>query len=193
MQTKSKVQVLLTKPLADKLTMIANANNKSKGVMLRQLIVDDANDRYMRQGFDIFQHATMTFTRFITGVRAYERRGDLRANNSRLLDYVRDGGTLVVQYNKFEFNEAQYGPYPGKVGRERVTDENAEMKVLDPGHPVFNGPNKIGRADWANWVQERGLYFFDEQGRDPNYKDLIEFTVSVTVAMLLGRPRLSTA
>ena len=112
----------------------------------------------------------------MTGVRAYERRNDLRAYNQRLLDYANAGGTVIVQYNKFEFNEAQYGPYPGKVGRERVTDENAEMKVLDPGHPVFNGPNKIGRADWANWVQERGLYFFDEQGRDPNYKDLIEFT-----------------
>lgn len=112
----------------------------------------------------------------MTGVRAYERRTDLRAYNQRLLDYANAGGTVIVQYNKFEFNDAQYGPYPGKVGRERVTDENAEMKILDPGHPVFNGPNKIGRADWANWVQERGLYFFDEQGRDPNYKDLIEFT-----------------
>ncbi len=112
----------------------------------------------------------------MTGVRAYERRNDLRAYNQRLLDYAKAGGTVIVQYNKFEFNEAQYGPYPGKVGRERVTDENAEMKLLDPAHPVFNSPNKIGRADWASWVQERGLYFFDEQGRDPQYKDLIEFT-----------------
>jgi hypothetical protein len=75
---------------------------------------------------------------------------------------------VIVQYNKFEFNDAQYGPYPAKVGRERVTDENAEMKVVDPSHPVFNAPNKIGRADWANWVQERGLYFLDEAGRIRN-------------------------
>ena len=112
----------------------------------------------------------------MTGVRAYERRADLRAHNQRLLDYAKAGGTVIVQYNKFEFNDAQYGPYPAKVGRERVTDENAEMKLLDPAHPVFNTPNKIGRADWANWVQERGLYFLDENGRDPQYKDLIEFT-----------------
>jgi LmbE family N-acetylglucosaminyl deacetylase len=112
----------------------------------------------------------------MTGVRAYERRADLRANNQRLLDYAKAGGTVIVQYNKFEFNDAQYGPYPAKVGRERVTDENAEMKLLDPQHPVFNGPNKISRADWANWVQERGLYFLDEKDRDPQYKDLIEFT-----------------
>ena len=112
----------------------------------------------------------------MTGVRAYERRVDLRAYNQRLIDYAKAGGTVIVQYNKFEFNDAQYGPYPAKVGRERVTDENAEMKLVDPAHPVFNAPNKIGRADWANWVQERGLYFLDEAGRDPQYKDLIEFT-----------------
>ncbi|MEO7132946.1 MAG: PIG-L family deacetylase [Vicinamibacterales bacterium] len=112
----------------------------------------------------------------MTGVRAYERRVDLRAYNQRLLDYAKAGGTVIVQYNKFEFNDAQYGPYAAKVGRERVTDENAEMKLVDPAHPVFNAPNKIGRADWASWVQERGLYFLDEAGRDPRYKDLIEFT-----------------
>ena len=112
----------------------------------------------------------------MTGVRAYERRVDLRANNQRLLDYAKAGGTVIVQYNKFEFNDAQYGPFAAKVGRERVTDENAEMKLLQPQHPVFNTPNAIGRADWADWVQERGLYFLDEAGRDPQYQDLIEFT-----------------
>jgi LmbE family N-acetylglucosaminyl deacetylase len=112
----------------------------------------------------------------MTGVRAYERRVDLRANNQRLLDYAKAGGTVIVQYNKFEFNDAQYGPFAAKVGRERVTDENAEMKLLQPQHPVFNTPNAIGRADWAGWVQERGLYFLDEAGRDPQYQDLIEFT-----------------
>ncbi len=112
----------------------------------------------------------------MTGVRAYERRADLRASNQRLIEYAKAGGTVIVQYNKFEFNDAQYGPYPARVGRERVTDENAEIKLVDPSHPVFNAPNKIGRADWANWVQERGLYFLDEAGRDPQYQDLIEFT-----------------
>ena len=117
-----------------------------------------------------------TYDVIMTGVRAYERRSDLRAYNQRLIDFAKAGGTVIVQYNKFEFNEAQYGPYPGKVGRDRVTDENAEMKLLQPQHPVFNAPNTIGRADWAGWVQERGLYFFDAAGRDPQYQDLIEFT-----------------
>src|SRR5688572_9993364 len=112
----------------------------------------------------------------MTGVRAYERRADLRAYNQRLLDYARAGGTVIVQYNKFEFNDAQYGPYPARVGRDRVTDENAELKLLAPNHPVFNEPNAIRRSDWTGWVQERGLYFLDETGRDPQYTDLVEFT-----------------
>src|SRR6185295_16508192 len=61
------------------------------------------------------------FDAIVTGVRAYERREDLRANNRRLLEYVFNGGTLIVQYNKFEFNDAQYGPYAAKVSSNRVT------------------------------------------------------------------------
>jgi LmbE family N-acetylglucosaminyl deacetylase len=110
----------------------------------------------------------------MTGVRAYERRADLRANNQRLLDYARAGGTVIVHYNKFEFNDAQYGPYPGRVGRDRVTGEDAVVRLLQPQHPVFTTPNRIGDADWRGWVQERGLYFFDTAGRDPQYVDLLE-------------------
>jgi len=107
----------------------------------------------------------------VTGVRAYERRADLRANNSRLLSYVQNGGVLLVNYNKQEFNQAQYGPYPVKVGQDRVTDENAPIEVLVPGHPIFNVPNKIGEDAWKGWVQERGTYFLSE--RDQRYVDLI--------------------
>ena len=108
----------------------------------------------------------------VTGVRAYERRDDLRAHNHRLLDYVQKGGTLIVQYNKFEFNEAQYGPYPAKVSSSRVTDEHAPVQTLVPAHPAFTTPNRIGPADWAGWVQERGLYFLGD--RDPRYTDLVQ-------------------
>jgi LmbE family N-acetylglucosaminyl deacetylase len=116
-------------------------------------------------------------TRFdviMTGVRAYERRADLRAYNQRLIDYARAGGTVIVNYNKFEFNEAQYGPYAAKVGRERVTDENSVVRILQPQHPVFSTPNRITDADWKGWVQERGLYFLDTAGRDPQVVDLLE-------------------
>jgi hypothetical protein len=112
------------------------------------------------------------FDAIVTGVRAYERRADLRAHNQRLLDYARQGGTVIVQYNKFEFNQAQYGPYPAKVSSGRVTDENSPVTVLVADHPVFNTPNKIDQKDWSGWVQERGLYFLGD--RDPQYTDLVE-------------------
>jgi hypothetical protein len=112
----------------------------------------------------------------VTGVRAYERRADLRAYNRRLLDYVSRGGTVIVQYNKMEFNQADYGPYPAKVSNNRVSDENVPVKLLAPADPVFNVPNKIGSAAWANWVQERGLYFIGE--KDPKYIDLLSMTDS---------------
>jgi LmbE family N-acetylglucosaminyl deacetylase len=110
----------------------------------------------------------------VTGVRAYERRSDLRANNHRLLDYVAAGGTLLVQYNKFEFNQAQYGPYPAKVSSDRVTDENSPVEILVPDHPAFTRPNRIGPEAWNGWVQERGLYFLGE--KDPKYVDLVRLS-----------------
>jgi LmbE family N-acetylglucosaminyl deacetylase len=112
------------------------------------------------------------FDAIVTGVRAYERRDDLRANNRRLLEYVFNGGAAIVQYNKFEFNDAQYGPYPAKVSADRVTDENAPVNVLSPHDPVFTTPNEIADQAWKGWVQERGLYFLGE--KDSRYHDLVE-------------------
>jgi LmbE family N-acetylglucosaminyl deacetylase len=111
------------------------------------------------------------FDAIVTGVRAYERRDDLRANNSRLLEYVFNGGTAIVQYNKFEFNDAQYGPYPARVSSGRVTDEFAPVQVLETRDPVFTTPNEVGAEAWKNWVQERGLYFLGE--KDSRYRDLV--------------------
>jgi LmbE family N-acetylglucosaminyl deacetylase len=113
------------------------------------------------------------FTAIVTGVRAYERRDDLRANNSRLLDYVFKGGTMIVQYNKFEFNDAQYGPYPAKVSANRVTDENAAVQPVAAHSPLLTSPNEIGEAAWKNWVQERGTYFLADD-KDSRYHDVIQ-------------------
>jgi len=112
----------------------------------------------------------------MTGVRAYERRADLRAYNRRLLDYVERGGTVIVQYNKMEFNQAEYGPFPAKVSSNRVCDELVPVNMLAPTHPVFNFPNKIGAKTWENWVQERGLYFLGE--KDKRYTDLVSMVDS---------------
>ncbi len=116
------------------------------------------------------------FDTIITGVRAYLVREDLKANNARLLDWVKRGGNWIVQYNKYEFNDqgrndSPYAPYPAKVGYGRVTDETAPIEVLEPDNPVFNSPNRIGPQDWNGWVQERGLYFLGE--KDKNYRDLV--------------------
>jgi hypothetical protein len=108
----------------------------------------------------------------VTGVRAYERRADLRANNHRLLSYVENGGTVLVNYNKFEFNEAQYGPYPARNTSQRVTDANAPIDVLVPDHPVFTTPNRLGPSVWEGWVQERGTYFLSDT--DPRYVHLVQ-------------------
>jgi LmbE family N-acetylglucosaminyl deacetylase len=112
----------------------------------------------------------------VTGVRAYERRADLRAYNHRLLDYAERGGTVIVQYNKMEFNRADYGPFPAKVSANRVSDELVPVKVLVPDHSVFSYPNKIGASTWDGWVQERGLYFLGE--KDKKYVDLVSMVDS---------------
>ena len=119
------------------------------------------------------------YTTIVTGIRAYQTRKDLVAANSRLLDYAKNGGNVVVQYNKFEFNElggvkaevSPYAPYPAVVTGERVTLEDAPMKILDPKDEVFTTPNAIGAADFGGWVQERGLYFFG--AKDSHYKELL--------------------
>ncbi len=121
---------------------------------------------------DLAEGDLSRFDTIVLGVRAYLARPDLRTYNQRLLDFVADGGTLLVQYNKFEFNAGPWAPSPIRVGRGRITDENAPMQVLVPDHPVFLGPNRIGPADWDGWVQERGLYFL-ETGDDPAAIDLL--------------------
>jgi len=121
------------------------------------------------------------FDVIMTGVRAYLNRQDLRDQNQRLLDWVRRGGVMIVQYNKYELNAVSssgrpsdpspFTPFPLTIGYGRVTDEKAPVELLEPEHPVFNVPNQIGPEDWANWVQERGLYFAGE--KSPQYRDLI--------------------
>lgn len=110
----------------------------------------------------------------VTGIRVYEVRPDVIASNSRLVDYVKQGGTLIVQYNKNEIAAGNFTPYPVKMKQgmpDRVTDETAAVTILDPSSPLFNYPNKITEADFAGWVQERGTYFFSEW--DAQYKPLL--------------------
>ncbi len=100
------------------------------------------------------------FDAVITGVRAFNTRERLAAAQRRLLAYVEAGGTLVVQYNTSRglLTDA-LGPFPLALGRDRVTVEGAPVTILVPDHPLLSYPNRITRADFDGWVQERGLYF----------------------------------
>lgn len=124
----------------------------------------------------------------VVGVRAYELRSDLPGANQRLLDYAKNGGTLVVQYQRdFAWDGKNYAPYPAKIGNKpgdplpRITDEDSPVKFLKPDDALLNRPNKITQEDFKGWVQERGLYFWSEYDskytpllamNDPGEKDL---------------------
>jgi LmbE family N-acetylglucosaminyl deacetylase len=119
------------------------------------------------------------FDAIVTGVRAYNTRPDLRANQERLLEYVKNGGAMLVQYNVLEggfvggdpSSVANIGPYPIKIGRDRVTVEEAPVEPL-VASPLLHQPNEITAKDFEGWVQERGLYFASEW--DPHYQALFE-------------------
>lgn len=100
------------------------------------------------------------FTAIVAGVRAHNTRPVLRSVRQRLLEYMRTGGTYLVQYVTTTRGESEnIGPYPLTIGRERVTEEDAEMRILATDHPVVRMPNRITKEDFAGWVQERGLYY----------------------------------
>jgi len=114
------------------------------------------------------------YSAIVTGIRAYNVNDRLQVHYSRLMNYVSKGGNLVVQYNtnsRVGPVLAKIGPYPFTVSRDRVTNEHAEVKLLEPGHVVFNTPNKIDTSDFSGWVQERGIYFATET--DPQYSMLM--------------------
>jgi len=105
----------------------------------------------------------------ITGIRAYNTIENIDSWYLPLMKYVEDGGNLIVQYNTSNFIssvKSMLGPYPFKITRERVTEEDAEVNFDSPGHGLLNKPNKITKADFNNWVQERGLYFANELSQE---------------------------
>ncbi|MDQ3221715.1 MAG: PIG-L family deacetylase [Acidobacteriota bacterium] len=107
----------------------------------------------------------------VIGIRASEVRPDFAANNQRLLDWVKKGGTMIVQYQRPLYTQQNLTPYPAQMG-PRVADENALVKILQPDHPIFNFPNKITEKDFEGWVQERNLYNFSTM--DAKYLPLLE-------------------
>ncbi|MDP4551129.1 PIG-L family deacetylase [Alkalihalobacillus macyae] len=148
---------------------------------------DKVSDQLSNVGMDITQLSEQDLAQgdlsqydtIVTGIRAYLSRDDLLQHNERLLEYVNNGGHLVVQYNKPWDNWDTYttAPYKLEIGQPsikwRVTDEDAPINVLKSEATIFNYPNKIKQSDWDGWVQERGLYF------PMNWSDEFETYVSV--------------
>jgi LmbE family N-acetylglucosaminyl deacetylase len=122
---------------------------------------------------DLAQGDLDSYDAIVLGVRAYAAREDIKTYNRRLLDYVKNGGVLIVQYNTPEYDH-DYGPYPYTLSSnpEVVVDEESKVNILDPSSPLLNWPNKIGEGDFEGWEEERGHSFM--KSWDPRYHALLE-------------------
>lgn len=104
------------------------------------------------------------FDAIVVGIRAYNVVDEMQIKQPLLLDYVKNGGTMIAQYNTSgRWGDTKIGaPYEMKLSRDRVTDENSEVRILAKNHPLMNFPNKLTQKDFQGWTQERGLYFPNE-------------------------------
>ena len=141
---------------------------------------DEVADNLSTLGFDVESFSAeklplMDLSKYetiIVGIRAYNINEAMINGNNILNEFVKNGGTVIVQYNTSRGLIAQeIGPYPFELSRERVTKEEAKPIFLEKEHPIFNIPNQLNEADFEGWVQERGLYFAGEW--DKNYKPII--------------------
>jgi LmbE family N-acetylglucosaminyl deacetylase len=120
------------------------------------------------QRLDLFR-----FDAIVIGPAAYSARAELRAAAPRLLDYVEGGGTLIVQSQPYGYQAPGMAPYPFRYSEphDRVADEGAPVRILEPEHPLFQVPNQIVDEDFDGWLHERGRYFFGEWDR--RYRPLL--------------------
>ncbi len=103
------------------------------------------------------------FNVVITGIRAYNTVQALAFKQTILFDFVKEGHNMIVQYNTMDdFVTPNFAPYPLKISKDRVTDENAAVTFLEPNHPILNQPNTITPKDFEGWKQEQGLYYPNE-------------------------------
>lgn len=122
---------------------------------------------------DILGDNLSRFDAIVTGVRAFNTQPWLKNVMPALMEYVKNGGVLLEQYNNYNgLVTPNLGPWPFRVINARVTDETAKVDFLDKSDPALHYPNEIGPADFDNWIQERGLYYVDTQGMDEHYKAL---------------------
>ena len=143
---------------------------------------DNVPDALLAMGYDlvildeqdIIPERLKSLDAIITGVRAYNVQNYLADKYAILMEYVKEGGNLIVQYNTSNFIstiKSKIGPFPFTITRNRVTEEQSKVTFLNPNHQVLNFPNKISDKDFENWTQERGVYFADQL--DPQYETVL--------------------
>jgi len=121
---------------------------------------------------DLSSQNLKTYNALVVGVRAYNTDENLKFKQKEIFEFIRSGGNVIVQYNTSNgLVTKELAPFNLSLSRNRVSVEEAEMRILVPDHPVFNYPNKIGPEDFAGWTQERGLYFAGEW--DPAFLPLL--------------------
>ncbi len=121
---------------------------------------------------EVTQEELNQFDTVVLGIRAYNVIESLQFKNQMLFDFAKQGGTLIVQYNTSRrMKTKDILPYPIQLSRDRVTDENSNVRIIAPDHPALNFPHKISTKDFEGWVQERGLYFADDW--ETKYKPLL--------------------
>jgi len=143
--------------------------------------VTDKIPYYLKElGFDVINLIDEDLTNgnlsgydvIIAGIRAYNTNKRINIYQDKLMEYVYNGGTYIVQYNTLGKKYAEPGPYEFKISRDRVTEEDAKVKSLNSSHTLLNFPNRITEKDFEGWIQERGLYFPDEW--DEKYEPILE-------------------
>jgi hypothetical protein len=152
------------------------ADNDPLPEVLRQLGIQVDMLDEVALAFNDLSH----YDAIVVGIRAYELRSDLPRTNSRLLDYVKNGGSLVVQYQREAvWSKYKLSPYPSTMdgaksnGQARTTDPNSPVEFLAPQNPLLNTPNKITQDDFKGWIQERGTYYWDTW--DSHYVPVLGF------------------
>lgn len=182
-----QTQVVQTKIKVDKIDLIT----KGKRAGYIQGAGDDIPEALKQLGFEVINlddnylltKSLKDLDVIVAGVRLYNTNNKMDTYYETLMNYVREGGNYVVQYNTNNFISSissKIGPFDFTVTRDRITDENAELKIIDNADKILNYPNVIKPIDFENWVQERGLYFLSKidsnyrrvfRGSDPNEKE----------------------
>lgn len=173
---RTKVEVFDLKVAPARVGYVAGSGDEvAEAIRRMNLTVDLLNEADLQSG-DLSRYAAI-----VVGIRAFQVRQDLVANNQRLLEYVKNGGNLIVQYQRPDYVAQNLQPFPASMtdtqktaagSTARVVDETAKVTILERAHPAFNSPNKITEKDFDGWVQERNLYNFTTF--DAQYAPLLE-------------------